>query len=136
MTRGPIVRPLRGGGTAAGVAAGVAAGALVLGTVIFLAAMPASAKSTHSTVVRAALPPGKINHIIVIEFENEGFATTFGPGSVAMYLNGTLRSEGELLRNYYAIGHNSLDNYIAQVSGQAPAEDTQADCADNGFAFP
>ena len=40
-----------------------------------------------------------------------------------------------LLQNYYAIGHDSLDNYIAQVSGQAPTEDTQADCADNGFAF-
>jgi len=134
MARGPIVRALSGG-TAAGLAAGLAAGALVLGTMVFAAAMPASAKSTHSTVVRAALPPGKINHIIVIEFENEGFATTFGPGSVATYLNGTLRSEGELLQNYYAIGHNSLDNYIAQVSGQAPTEDTQADCADNGFAF-
>ena len=88
-----------------------------------------------TTVVRAALPPGKINHIIVIEFENEGYQTTFGPGSVATYLNGTLRAEGELLPNYYAIGHNSLDNYIAQVSGQSPTEDTQADCADNGFAF-
>ena len=51
------------------------------------------------------------------------------------YLNGTLRHKGELLQNYYAIGHVSLDNYIAQVSGQAPTEDTQADCADNGFAF-
>ena len=40
-----------------------------------------------------------------------------------------------LLQNYYATGHYSLDNYIAQVSGQAPTEDTQADCADNGFAF-
>jgi hypothetical protein len=46
-----------------------------------------------------------------------------------------LRPEGELLQNYYATGHNSLDNYIAQVSGQAPTEDTQADCADNGFAY-
>jgi hypothetical protein len=86
-------------------------------------------------VVRAALAPGKIDHILVIEFENEGYAATFGPGSPATYLNGTLRPQGELLQDYYAIGHNSLDNYIAQVSGQAPTEDTQADCADNGFAF-
>jgi phosphatidylinositol-3-phosphatase len=89
----------------------------------------------NNHVVRAALKPGKITHIFVIEFENEGYNTTFGPGSPATYLNGTLRPEGELLQNYYAIGHNSLDNYIAQVSGQAPTEDTQADCADNGFAF-
>ncbi len=86
-------------------------------------------------VVRAALPVGKIQHILVIEFENEGYDVTFGPGSVATYLNGTLRKEGELLQNYYAIGHDSLDNYIAQVSGQSPTEDTQADCADNGFAY-
>ncbi len=39
------------------------------------------------------------------------------------------------MQNYYAIGHDSLDNYIAQVSGQAPTADTQADCSANGFAF-
>jgi hypothetical protein len=86
-------------------------------------------------VARAALPPGRINHILVVELENEGYAATFGPGSAATYLNGTLRPKGELLENYYATGHASLDNYIAQVSGQAPTPDTQADCADNGFAF-
>src|SRR5208283_4151233 len=99
---------------------------------------PAVASPTgkaSSSVVRAALPPGKINHILVIEFENEGYAATWGPVSPATYLNGTLRPKGELLQNYDAIGHDSLDNYIAQVSGQAPTEDTQADCADNGFAF-
>ncbi len=100
-----------------------------------LLAGPATASSSKSTVVRAALPPGKINHIIVVEFENEGYQTTFGPGSPATYLNGTLRKKGVLLQNYYATGHNSLDNYIAQVSGQAPTLDTGADCADNGFAF-
>ncbi len=88
-----------------------------------------------SRVSRAALPPGKISHILVIELENEGYAATFGAGSPATYLNGALRSKGELLQNYYATGHASLDNYIAQVSGQAPTLDTQADCADNGFAF-
>lgn len=99
---------------------------------------PASA-ATPSTkkagVVRAALAPGKINHIIVIDLENKGFETTFGPGSVATYLNGTLRKRGELIKNYYAIGHVSLDNYIAQVSGQAPNQTTQLDCLPNGAAF-
>ena len=33
-----------------------------------------------SSVARAALAPGKINHILVIEFENEGYDATFGPG--------------------------------------------------------
>ncbi len=108
----------------------VACGALLA----LLASSPAGARSAPG-IARAALAPGKINHILVIELENEGYAATFGPGSPATYLNGTLRPKGELLENYYATGHASLDNYIAQVSGQAPTADTQADCADNGFAF-
>jgi hypothetical protein len=78
--------------------------------------------------VRAALPPGAIKHIFVVELENEGEETTFGPNSPATYLNGTLLKEGELLEHYYATGHASLDNYIAQISGQAPTEETSADC--------
>jgi hypothetical protein len=33
-----------------------------------------------------------------------------------------------LLTNYWGIGHNSLDNYIAMISGQAPNPVTQMDC--------
>jgi len=116
----------------------VSALAALAATVPLLLNVASAAAATEHTAkapVRAALAPGKIKHIFVIEFENEGYSTTFGPGSVATYLNGTLRKKGELLQNYYAIGHDSLDNYIAQVSGQAPTEDTQADCADNGFAY-
>ncbi|HEY2215465.1 MAG TPA: alkaline phosphatase family protein [Acidimicrobiales bacterium] len=104
---------------------------------LLIVAAPAAAAAANTTThaIRAALPAGKIDHILVIEFENEGYTTTFGPNSVATYLNGPLRSKGELLQNYYATGHNSLDNYIAQISGQAPTEDTQADCADSGFAY-
>ncbi len=104
------------------------------GVLLALLASNAGA-AAPSKVPRAALPPGKIGHILVIDLENEGYAATFGAGSPATYLNGALRSKGELLQNYYATGHASLDNYIAQVSGQAPTLDTQADCADNGFAF-
>ena len=102
-----------------------------------LAQPPASgAASTHTAAVsRAALPPGRVDHILVVDLENEGYDATFGTGSPMSYLNGTLRHKGVLLQNYYATGHNSLDNYIAQVSGQAPTPDTQADCADNGFTF-
>ncbi len=103
------------------------------------AAMPASASTSSARsstgVTRAALAPGKINHILIVELENEGYDSTFGPASPATYLNGTLRAKGELLANYYGIGHASLDNYIAQVSGQSPTSDTQADCSNNGFTF-
>jgi phosphatidylinositol-3-phosphatase len=100
-----------------------------------VASFTPAAATTSPGVVRAALPPGKISHILVIELENEGYAAAFGPGSPATYLNGTLRLKGELLQNYYAIGHASLDNYIAQVSGQAPSVDTQDDCSDGDHAF-
>jgi len=64
----------------------------------------------------------------VIELENQGYAQSFGTPSADPYLAKTLPGMGALLENYYAIGHASADNYIAQVSGQAPDLGTQADC--------
>jgi hypothetical protein len=72
-----------------------------------------------------AAPP---RHVFVIVLENEDAATTFGPGSPAPYLAQTLTAQGAFVPNYYGIGHNSLDNYLAMVSGQAPTTQTQADC--------
>lgn len=100
------------------------------------AASPAWAGTGHGQgtghgsgdLTRAALPPGTIDHVMVVEMENAGYRTTFGPGSPATYLNHVLRPEGELLAGYYATGHFSLDNYIAQVSGQSPTTTTQGDC--------
>jgi hypothetical protein len=72
-----------------------------------------------------ALP--KIGHVFIIVLENESFDETFGPHSPAKYLNG-LAKQGALLKNYYGIGHFSLDNYLAMISGQAPNPVTQSDC--------
>jgi phospholipase C len=74
----------------------------------------------------AAPPP--IRHVFIIVLENKGFNTTFGPSSPATYLSKTLTAQGQLLRQYYGIGHASLPNYIAMVSGQGPNLETQADC--------
>jgi hypothetical protein len=74
----------------------------------------------------AALPP--IKHVFVLIDENEAAATTFGAASPAPYLSRTLVARGAYLPNYYGVGHNSLDNYIAMVSGQAPNPSTSADC--------
>jgi hypothetical protein len=87
-----------------------------------------SVTDAQAVVVRAALAPGSVNNIVVIDLENEDESSAFGPGSAATYLNNTLVPEGELLQNYYAIGHVSLDNYIAQISGQAPTPLTDSDC--------
>jgi hypothetical protein len=73
-----------------------------------------------------ALPP--IRHVFVLLLENQSYAGTFGQQSAAPYLARTLPAHGALLTQYYAIGHASLGNYVALVSGQAPNEATQLDC--------
>jgi hypothetical protein len=118
---------------------------LVLAVVLLLAAGAAacsrsgSSKAAPSTAASTTAPPGSttpeprktapaIAHVFVINLENENFGTTWGAQSPAAYLNNTLRPMGQLLRQYYGIGHASLDNYVAQISGQAPNPSTQADC--------
>lgn len=80
--------------------------------------------------VRAAAPAGAIEHIMVINLENEGFAATFGPFSPAVYLNTTLLKQGQLLNNYFATSHVSLGNYVSQVSGQGTNPALNNDCLD------
>jgi phosphatidylinositol-3-phosphatase len=77
----------------------------------------------------AAEAPPPIRHVFVLVLENESYPVTFGANSPAPYLAHELPRRGALLTQYYAIGHASLDNYIAMVSGQAPNEQTQLDCA-------
>jgi phosphatidylinositol-3-phosphatase len=69
-----------------------------------------------------------VKNVFVIMLENKGYNETFGSGSAAPYLAKTLPAEGELLTEYYGIGHNSNDNYVAMISGQAPNPENQADC--------
>jgi hypothetical protein len=89
-----------------------------------------SDKAQSASLTDASVPHAtkKITHVFVINLENENFASSWGASSPAKYLNGTLRKQGELLTKYYGIGHVSLDNYIAEISGQAPNASTQADC--------
>lgn len=72
--------------------------------------------------------PLPIRHVFIIMLENESYAVTFDPQSIAPYLARELPKQGALLSNYYGIGHYSLDNYIAMISGQAPNPATQGDC--------
>ncbi len=73
-----------------------------------------------------SLPPAE--HVFVINVENKSFDRVYGPESEAPYLAGPLRSKGVLLENYYGTAHHSLGNYLAQISGQGPGPDIQADC--------
>lgn len=87
------------------------------------------------SVVRSTLaPPGRdwrpppIRHVFVIMLENESYGATFGDPASDPYLARVLPRMGALLENYYAIGHNSADNYIGFISGQPPNQATQQDC--------
>ena len=71
---------------------------------------------------------GPIDHVFVIVLENQGFETTFGARSEAPYLARTLTRRGVLLEQYFGIGHFSLDNYLAMISGQAASPETRDDC--------
>ena len=81
-------------------------------------------------IASAAYKPPPIKHVWVIDLENESSAYTFGAAGAkfAPYLTKTLPAEGALLKNYYGTGHDSLDNYTAQISGQAANYMLNEDC--------
>jgi hypothetical protein len=91
------------------------------------AAPAAPAAAALARPARPAYVP-KIRHVFVINIENKGYTETWGPGSAAPYLARHLRNQGVLLNSYYGTAHNSLPNYLAQISGQAPNPSTQLDC--------
>ncbi|MDQ1448976.1 MAG: phosphatidylinositol-3-phosphatase [Actinomycetota bacterium] len=100
------------------------AAALVAG----LAAAGATGTATATAATTAVWRRPPVRHVFVVNLENEGYGASFGPDSPAQYLSRTLRQKGQLLDNYYGTAHNSLPNYIAQISGQGPNPQTQGDC--------
>jgi hypothetical protein len=69
-----------------------------------------------------------IHHVWIIVLENESESVSFGADSPAPYLAKTLVKSGAFLKNYYATGHVSNDNYISMISGQPPNLENQSDC--------
>ena len=98
----------------------------LLGVALTIGLRPSA--SAHDQVATAAAVSPPVGHVFVINIENKGFRTTWGPHSAAPYLARTLRAKGVLLSRYYGTAHHSLPNYIAQISGQGPNSATQGDC--------
>jgi hypothetical protein len=76
---------------------------------------------------------------VVVLSGQQGYDAAFGKDSQAPYLSQTLVKKGELLPNWYTIGHADLTDYIGLVSGQAPNPQTQANCptfTDPGCVYP
>ena len=95
-----------------------------LNPLLCLVAAAPIAATTPALSVR--MPP--IHHVFILILENESYDITFGDQTAAPYLARTLPAQGALLRGYYGVGHASLDNYVAMISGQAPNVATQGDC--------
>lgn len=100
----------------------------VLGVALVVGAAAAVTSGPIPTAHASSSP--SVGHVFVINLENKGYDTTFGPTSPAPYLSKTLVSQGNLLTQYYGVAHNSLPNYLAQISGQGPDSATQGDCLD------
>ena len=100
---------------------GFAAGAVVTLVAAIAATTTGTSRASSATVQR-------IGHVFIIVLENKNYDDTFVTSSQDPYLQKTLRAQGALLTQYFGTGHNSLDNYLAMVSGQASALATEADC--------
>ncbi len=87
---------------------------------------PSVASTGAATTASVSLPA--VQHVFVINLENKGYAGTWGSASPAPYLATTLRNQGVLLNQYFGTAHNSQPNYVAQISGQGPNPQMQADC--------
>jgi hypothetical protein len=98
---------------------------IALGVAV-VAALAAGVVGAQAAGTTQGVP--QINHVFIVVLENEDADATFGPDTQIPYLAQTMKAQGAFIPNYYAIGHNSLSNYVAMVSGQAPSLQTQADC--------
>jgi hypothetical protein len=87
-----------------------------------------STTPSTSASTTPAKPTYKVKHVFIISLTTTSYQTAFGHGSVAHYLNGTLRRRGTLLSGYHTLGPAELPDYLAMVSGQASNADTRADC--------
>jgi phosphatidylinositol-3-phosphatase len=72
--------------------------------------------------------PTHVKHVFEIVLTGRGFDATFGAGSVATYLNGTLRPKGTLLAGARSLGRADLPDHLALISGQPPNDDTRSGC--------
>lgn len=85
--------------------------------------------TTPAATTTPASTPSPVKHVFVIALATDSYGAAFGRGSVAHYLNGTLRRRGTLLSGYHTLGETELPDYLAMISGQAPNADTTSDCA-------
>lgn len=92
-----------------------------------VATTPAKKPSTPIEIPTEPSLPA-VSHVFVIMLADQGYEAAFGPNSSLPYLASTLRGQGELLSDYYAVAGGDLANEIALISGQGPTAQTAANC--------
>ena len=92
------------------------------------AATGAAAGASSGGRTAASVPLHRIRHVWIIELENQSYQQSFGDPKADPEIARVLTGHGALLTDYYGIGHDSLDNYIAEISGQAADFQTGQDC--------
>lgn len=94
-------------------------------TLVALGAGFTGSAPSGATALVAPTPAVRVRHGFQIVLENQEVGTSF-PGT------GTeldrLAASGVFVSGYYGTGHQSLDNYLAMVSGQAQYSSTSQDC--------
>jgi hypothetical protein len=95
--------------------------------------VPSPVASVSPGRTAAGIPAPKLpQHVFLIVLENESYKHTFGTSdkqnSEFWKTLSPYSANSRLLTNYYAIGHNSLVNYIAMISGQPPNRESKQDC--------
>jgi phospholipase C len=84
----------------------------------------ANATTTTAPQVPPAVKVPNFDHIVLIMLENEYFEDVIGSSQMP-HLN-ALANQNVLLSNYFAVGHPSLPNYLALVSGST--QNIASDC--------
>jgi phosphatidylinositol-3-phosphatase len=94
---------------------------------------PTTASSTPTTTTTTSTTPtttpvAEAKHVFVISLTTTSYKAAFGHGSVATYLNRTLRAKGTLLSGYHSLTGAELPDELAMVSGQPVNPLTSQNC--------
>lgn len=116
-----------GGGDAAGASAAAPTAAGPSDTGSGTPAASPGAPTSPSSSAPAATPTATVSHVFEIVLSSTGYGATFASGSAMPYLR-SLVARGTELSHFRSLGHGSLADELALVSGQPPNADTSAGC--------
>ena len=106
---------------------GTAAAAAAVSLTLAAGSATGSAGTHTASSAATTIAGGRIGHVFVIVLENEDYSASY-VNNKNPWLGRKLQQQGTLLTKYYGTGHNSLDNYLSMISGQAADPQTSGDC--------